>query len=1089
MKGRARRLGAAVVAGLLTAAGAGLLAPGAPHTVAAAASDEAPSLYVDPAHDSRQPSDSLTPGLALRWSQHFDNWVSYPVVWGGRAYFTVVGPAAGSTAPGVRLYAVDAATGAAAWGPVSIPFSMANSAMRQFSGIAYDGGHVYVMGGDMVLRAYDAGSGSLLWSDTLGDPTCQTGDCEPGIPTATGGLVYLVTGYTHGTLHAIDGATGTSRWTAARDNGHPNGAVAVAGGIVYDAGWGVPGHAYNAATGAPLWNSSGTTAGGAVATQAYGGYVFGRAVASTATSTGQVLNAGDGSTVRADYAHEASTFDGSTEYSLWQTTLEARDLAAGTLKWSFAGDNVFATTPIAVNGYVYVGDSNGTLYAVDEATGHAVWSTATGIQLSVPADATLRGDEGPTQTPVAAEGLLMVPGKTDLVVYGSGGPPAAPTPTIPARTANHADEATTVQIDRGHDGVQTGDSLQSPLVRAWNVDLPGILSYPVIADGRLFVIAAPASGTAGPAVYGFDAATGRQLWGPLRWPGNAVTSLAYDRNRLLVSSPNPGILRALDPATGNLAWSRAYPRSPGSTNGEGLFGAVTVDGAGRVDGVTSPSGASVSYETDRGGLLGIGSTGPTSISTVAVSDTLMFASHECQDVFAVTIGTLAQAWRHSSTCSGAGSPMPVLHGGRLYVRDPGTPDGPVLDASSGSRTGTLLSDLPEAVDDTTAFAVRNGALEAHSAGDQSLRWSFSGDSAFTSAPLVANGAVYAGTAKGTLYALAETSGAVLWQDATGGSGFLNDSNRPPVVTGNAIAEGLFAAASGSRLVVYRSASAPTPPPPPPPAPGPGSGGSSTPPGPSCTPVDAYRMVAVDGGIFDFNGAEFRGSMGGQRLNAPIVGMAATPSGHGYWLVASDGGIFAFGDAPFAGSMGGQRLNAPIVAMAATPSGGGYWMVASDGGIFAFGDAVFAGSTGGTRLNAPIVGMAATPSGHGYWLVASDGGVFTFGDAAFAGSMGGHRLNAPISGMASTPSGSGYWMVAPDGGVFAFGDAVFAGSMGGHRLNAPISGMAATPSGHGYWMVATDGGIFTFGDALFAGSMGAHPLNAAIAGMGAQRECL
>jgi hypothetical protein len=31
-------------------------------------------------------------------------------------------------------------------------------------------------------------------------------------------------------------------------------------------------------------------------------------------------------------------------------------------------------------------------------------------------------------------------------------------------------------------------------------------------------------------------------------------------------------------------------------------------------------------------------------------------------------------------------------------------------------------------------------------------------------------------------------------------------------------------------------------------------------------------------------------------------------------VASDGGIFAFG-VPFVGSMGGQRLNAPIVGLA------------------------------------------------------------------------------------------------------------------------------------------------------------------------------
>ena len=104
-------------------------------------------------------------------------------------------------------------------------------------------------------------------------------------------------------------------------------------------------------------------------------------------------------------------------------------------------------------------------------------------------------------------------------------------------------------------------------------------------------------------------------------------------------------------------------------------------------------------------------------------------------------------------------------------------------------------------------------------------------------------------------------------------------------------------------------------------------------------------------------------------------------------MASDGGIFTFGDAAFFGSTGAIHLNKPIVGMAATPDGKGYWLVASDGGIFTFGDAAFFGSTGAIRLNKPIVGMAATPDGKGYWLVASDGGIFTFGDAAFYGSTG------------------------------------------------------------------------------------------------------
>ena len=57
-------------------------------------------------------------------------------------------------------------------------------------------------------------------------------------------------------------------------------------------------------------------------------------------------------------------------------------------------------------------------------------------------------------------------------------------------------------------------------------------------------------------------------------------------------------------------------------------------------------------------------------------------------------------------------------------------------------------------------------------------------------------------------------------------------------------------------------------------------------------------------------------MGGKPLNQPIVGLASTPDGGGYWEVASDGGLFAFGDAGFYGSMGGRPLNKPIVGMTA-----------------------------------------------------------------------------------------------------------------------------------------------------------------------------
>ena len=198
---------------------------------------------------------------------------------------------------------------------------------------------------------------------------------------------------------------------------------------------------------------------------------------------------------------------------------------------------------------------------------------------------------------------------------------------------------------------------------------------------------------------------------------------------------------------------------------------------------------------------------------------------------------------------------------------------------------------------------------------------------------------------------------------------------------------------------------------------------------------------------------------------------------------------------FFGSAGALPLNKPIVGMAATPDGGGYWLVASDGGIFSYGDAHFYGSTGSMQLNQPIVGMAATPgrrrvlarglrrrhlrlrrrpvlrlhgrrststsrssawrrhrAASGYWLVASDGGIFAYGTAPFLGSIGRHAAQRPHRGdgrhgerlLAGRARTAGSSTTAPP----------FLGSMGGQANPNPIRAIAATPSGQGYWLLPT-----------------------------------
>ncbi len=235
-------------------------------------------------------------------------------------------------------------------------------------------------------------------------------------------------------------------------------------------------------------------------------------------------------------------------------------------------------------------------------------------------------------------------------------------------------------------------------------------------------------------------------------------------------------------------------------------------------------------------------------------------------------------------------------------------------------------------------------------------------------------------------------------------------------------------------------------------------------------VGGYWLDASDGGVFSFGNAQFYGSMGGVRLNKPVVGMSATHDSGGYWEVASDGGIFSFGDALFYGSTGSLHLNQPMVGMATTPDGGGYWLVASDGGVFCFGDALFYGSTGSLHLNQPIVSIVPTRDGRGYWLVASDGGVFAFGDAGFVGSLGSSPPPTPIVGVAPTPDNAGYWLLEADGVAHAFGDAPGVGvspaSPGLGSRTSAMTALVADRSGGGFDAVDGTGQVFAYGDAPY-----------------------
>ncbi len=255
----------------------------------------------------------------------------------------------------------------------------------------------------------------------------------------------------------------------------------------------------------------------------------------------------------------------------------------------------------------------------------------------------------------------------------------------------------------------------------------------------------------------------------------------------------------------------------------------------------------------------------------------------------------------------------------------------------------------------------------------------------------------------------------------------------------------------------------------------------------------YWLVGSDGGIFTFGQAAFYGSTGSLKLQRPVVGISPATPGTGftgYWMVASDGGVFAF-NTGFFGSLPGlgfnpagsglpHSLNAPIVGMVPSTTGHGYFMVGSDGGVFAFGDAHFAGSCPGIGGCAgSAVAVVPDGSGNGYWVVTSTGSVYGFGDAAYHGGPG--VQSSPITSAAATPSGLGYYVLDANGQVFPYGDAKALGSVpaGAAGGSDPAAAVFVTDDGLGYWVVTADGKVYPFGDAPNEGDMSGTALNGQI----------
>lgn len=773
-------------------------------------------------HDGNNSSSTIKPPLTVKWQRDLasegHSFISYPLIAQGLVIVTTMDsspPANGSDYP-KSLIAFDEVTGQEVW---SVPIH----GIYGFANAAYDAGKVFVINGNGLMQAFDAASGTQVWSAQMQNQFQFTSP-----PTAANGIVFVGGSGNAGTLYAVSESNGAVLWTAFVKNGdHSSPTVTSTSVFVsYDC---PQSYAFAPATGQAQWHYSGACEGGGGRTAVYhNGKLYVRDVEAAPTN-GLILDAAKGTTAGSFDSIPPPAFSGNIAVYLQEGgTLRGFDLSTGKVLWSFAGDGQLVSAPLIVNQTIYVGSSSGLLYGLD-LQGHQIWSTQFGVP--VPA-----GDEQ-NGTMLAGFGagdsLLVVPTGSILTAYsGAINPTPTPTPSATPVFSPGPDTSVTFQNNVAHDGNNSASALNPPLTLKWQHDFTSAgvdsITYPVIAQG-LVVVATVGFPTASPkSLVAFNETNGVQMWSVDIAGSFGSIGISYDAGKIFVVNYD-GLLQAFDAASGQLGWSVKFPIQYAFTSPPtAINGTVFVGGAGQ--------GATL-YAVDQrtGGILWA-SDMPSGgdHSSPAVSGGNVFVSYVCPQSYGFDSLSGQLLWHYSGPCDGGGGRTPVVHAGKVYVRDVSNSatNGLILGAGTGANLGGFDSDPPPAFAGNLGLYLQSGILRGVDLTTGTAQWSFAGDGQLTSAPLVVNQRVYIGSNSGLLYAV-DLQGNQVWSTQVGASILAPEEARPVPPSGFGAGDGLLVVPAGPILAVY-------------------AGTTATPtPTPTATPVQtvAAPIISPNGGTF------------------------------------------------------------------------------------------------------------------------------------------------------------------------------------------------------------------------------------------------
>jgi eukaryotic-like serine/threonine-protein kinase len=318
----------------------------------------------------------------------------------------------------------------------------------------------------------------------------------------------------------------------------------------------------------------------------------------------------------------------------------------GTLLWNYTTGDGVSSSPVIVNGVIYVGSRDHNLYAINAATGDRIWNF------------TDFDNNWVSSTPAVADGVVYFGGYRNKVYALDAGTGALIwNYTVPSRYMTRIDISSSPAVANGIVYIGNFDGNLYAINAAtgalvWNYTMdnypgdPGVFSSPAVANGIVYI------GNANRNLYALNAETGDLIWNYTT--GNQILSSPAIADGVVYFGSSDKNLYALNAETGAFLWSYttggSVVSSPAISNGVVYVG--------------SYDNNTYALNAETGAFLWSYTTGNRVSSSPAIADGVVYVGSQDNNLYALDAETGAFLW--DFTTGGAVTSSPAVKNGMVY---------------------------------------------------------------------------------------------------------------------------------------------------------------------------------------------------------------------------------------------------------------------------------------------------------------------------------------------------------------------------------------------------------------------------------------